>query len=323
MVIEPLSACAEDAVCRLIVAAERGSPEDGHLACDRSPGDVASPGERLSDHIGHPAVGLVAHVDGTPAAMAAAWRRASLGGETLHGVAVWVSPDRQRRGLGRRLLGALLDALGPEGGTALAYPAPENVAAETMLRAAGFHPFETTDRIVLDPDRHGRRSAPQAGTQETPRVLGPDDGQWDDAIAGLFNRGFRGDPLVSPFLPAMIAGWRSDPALSLLVLERDGGPAAVAAIVSRPAELSLDWLVVARRHWGSGLAQRFVLTLSDLLIERAREAGIPLIGAVVRRRNAAIRRIYEEAGWVRTGSSVIWGRKVGCLMDSHDGERDR
>ncbi|WP_192499070.1 GNAT family N-acetyltransferase [Skermanella pratensis] len=322
MLIEPMSACAENSLCRLVIAAERGSPDAGDPTGADTTGEGAPSAERLSDHVGRPALGLVGQVDGSPVALAVAWRRTSFSGEAMHGVAVWVSPERQRRGIGRRLLGALLEALEPEGGTVIAFPAPENVAAETMLRAAGFHPFETTDRVVLDPDRLSS-IAPQAGTGEMPTILGPADDRWDHDIAELFNRGFRGDPLVSPFLPGTVAGWRSDPALSLLALERDGGPAAVAVIVARPAELSLDWFLVARRHWGTGLAGEFVLTLSRLLVERARSAGIPLIGAVVRRRNAAIRRIYEEAGWVRTGSSVIWGRKVGCRTYSQDGEQDR
>lgn len=104
-------------------------------------------------------------------------------------VSVYVRPDRHRRGVGRRLLGTLLDALGAQGfRTAVAVIALPNAASVTLFEAFGF-----------------RRAGvvPAAGFKL---------GRWWDVGTWAMRLGSGGDPPAPVRTPAEIGlteGWRA------------------------------------------------------------------------------------------------------------------
>jgi len=147
----------------------------------------------------------------------------------------------------------------------VAYPDAEDLAAARPF-LSGFGFVETAGirsyraELVEVPE-----AAPAAGLSV--RAYRGGDAGLDDAVLALYRRGFRGHESVPELTPAALTRQLSLPDWRCLLLLEGERPVGLATFSLAGALCSVDFLLVARSHWGSGGAELLVRSIQRLAIE--------------------------------------------------------
>ena len=197
-----------------------------------------------------------------------------------------VAPDARRRGLGTALDVAFIEAA-PESGIDRVACNHNHVVGQAFAAARGYVRTTTSYYMSRDPEAFP--------PQEIEGIVFVDYRGEDDALNAelvAFNNRVYATHADVPRMTeeALASSFQMAGRQMILARERDGG--ALAGMSDITAQGFVCNLVVARRHWGSGLAHE----LSRRTIAHAAETGADRVRSFVRASNAASLRMQKRVG---------------------------
>jgi GNAT superfamily N-acetyltransferase len=195
----------------------------------------------------------------------------------------------RRRGIGTRLLDALLAATREGGPVRVIVPCPDgDTAGPAFLLARGFEPFD--EMILYDMDLAG--TPPPPDPRFAVREYRGGDENRDAAIAAQHARAYRRQPATHRLTPELIRAQCEDPRVSYVLLERTGALAGHAMLFVDGDTAWIASLAVDRAFWGTGAADVLHAAVAGV----ARTRGGARLGGAVHRTNHASRRTAERGG---------------------------
>jgi len=246
---------------------------------------------------------VVARREGVACGVAVAFRRPLGGGGRM--VLVWVLPERRRQGIGSALIRGLAAEMAPAGVTGLvAMEFGEEPDVAAFLRANGFRAVSRGLQMVSGDGPAG--PVPDGPDDISCTIYEGGDPTVDGEIADFLNHSLRRDPMGGGMTAAAVADVILDND-AWFVIARDPATGTIAGLTECHANGFFAVIAVARKFWGTGLAQK----IGSASVARFAARGCTAMCSHVDKANVASIRVHEQFGWRRDGEVTFHLRDSG------------